>query len=191
MRLSVGLEYGTWEYKTESGKVIGQDIPDTTSAVVDLDHSIQLYITWSNQAWHVKVDFTVINGIAFVPFTGDVACSIAQEMVNLSTNFGSTQDSSHTLVNWSFEPGKNRAAGCLGQIGASQGNQLPSSQPAYFLYRFGILLVANASAHFYFPAFPVADAYTQNIAQQIAAQIAAMHNPVSENSSAMSQLSPR
>jgi hypothetical protein len=41
-------------------------------------------------------------------------------------------------------------------------------QSAYLLYRFGIILAANMTAHSYWPYLPVAGAYEQQLAAQVA-----------------------
>jgi len=42
-----------------------------------------------------------------------------------------------------------------------------ASTVAYVIQRFGVLLAVNALAHRLWPFLPVADAYTQHIAQQL------------------------
>lgn len=50
---------------------------------------------------------------------------------------------------------------------ASPNTPAVPAPPAYYLYRFGVLLAANDLAHRYFPSLPIADTYEQTSAQQI------------------------
>jgi hypothetical protein len=92
-------------------------------------------------------------------------------LTSSDTTYTTTQDSSRTQVNWSYLTGHNLADGCVAAIVPQQQTIPPASTPpvAYCLYRFGVLLAANTLAHRYWPDLPVADAYEQQLAQQVAA----------------------
>jgi hypothetical protein len=65
-------------------------------------------------------------------------------------------------------------AGCLVTItqqpaSSSSLTPPPSSQVAYCLHRFGVLLAVNNLAHRLWPFLPVANAYEKRLAQQLAA----------------------
>lgn len=79
----------------------------------------------------------------------------------------------NATINWSTGNGANLAAGCLLTATAfpPQANPdtpVPTTPPfAHCLYRFGVLLALDSEAHTLWPNLPLADAYEQNIAQQI------------------------
>lgn len=168
--LAVALYYTTWTYSAESGQVIAQNQPDTNSQYVGTDHSILLQITWSSQGWSVR-DISILSQAATVNTiyeTSIPACASLTGLVNARTFYSSTSGDDFILIQWSYHIGSNPAAGCLGVVVPTDNLQ---AAPAYFLYRFGVLLAANHLAHKYFPSFPMADTYEQGIAQSIAAQI--------------------
>ncbi|MGB8346240.1 MAG: hypothetical protein WCD86_15255 [Ktedonobacteraceae bacterium] len=165
--LAVALYYATWTYTTESSQVVAQNQPDTTSNTVGVDHSILLEVTWNEQRWHVKDVSTLsqtAQNVIGVLNTSIPACASLTGLIRSQTTYDSTSSNDHMLIQWSYDVGSDPAAGCLGVVVPSD---QPQAQPAYFLYRFGILLAANSLAHRYFPNFPVADAYEQRIAQSI------------------------
>ena len=70
-------------------------------------------------------------------------------------------------------PGPTSATGCLITIpfqSGMNGTPMPTSTAptvAYVIQRFGVLLAVNALAQRLWPFLPVADAYTQHLAQQL------------------------
>ena len=173
----IALYYSTWTYTTQSGQVVAQNQPDTNSPLVGVDHSIILQASWNGSAWHVSLpphSFVPITSLSNTP----PACVSIHNLVGASTNYGTgasaftaTQGNNPTPVTWGYASGNNQAQGCLGIVTVTpDATPTSSNQPrAYFLYRFGVLLAANALAHSEFPGVPLADAYEQSIAQQIAA----------------------
>jgi hypothetical protein len=173
--LVTALYYPTWTYTTESGRVIAQDQPDTSANMVGTDHSADFQVNWDSAGWHV----TNLSALAESPQKGSLiesnlsagstnpACASLVGMINSSTLYASTHDNNHILVQWSYYVGSNPSDGCLALVRPADGSFAP---PAYFLYRFGVLLAADSLAHTYFPDLPVADAYEQGVAQSIAAQ---------------------
>ena len=175
----IALYYSTWTYTTQSGQTVAQNQPDTNSPLVGMDHSIDLAATWNGKAWNVSLPSYNASS-ATIPITTPIACASIHSLVGAYTNYGTgasafsaTQGSNPTPVSWSYFSGTNEAQGCLGVVVLSQdatATPTNSRQPAaYFLYRFGVLLAANALAHSEFPSVPVANAYELSIAQQIAA----------------------
>lgn len=167
----VAVLYPSWDYTTLDGKTVGTGQPDSTSDVTGTEHSVHLDLTWNRAAdtWHVSLPIQSLSssgGLVSPSFTGiDIACANAQELTTAS--YGVTKQTPATTLTWKFAIGSNRAAGCLA---VARSDTDPHAAPAYFLYRFGVLLAANAQAHSYFPDFPLADASEQSIAVQIAAQ---------------------
>ncbi len=175
----IALYYSTWTYTTQSGQVVAQNQPDTNYTSVGMDHSIDLEATWNGKAWKVSLPSYNASS-AIIPITTPLACASIHSLVGSSTNYGTgasaftaTQGSNPRAVDWSYFANSNEAQGCLGVVILSQdATATPTNfkQPhAYFLYRFGVLLAANALAHSEFPSVPLADAYEESITQQIAA----------------------
>jgi hypothetical protein len=169
--LAVALYYPAWTYTTESGQMVAQNQPDTNSAYVGVDHSVLLQVRWnSSQGWHV-IDVSTLSqtsqNLIGVLDTSIPACASFTGLIGGLTKYGSTSGDGHILIQWQYYVGNDPAMGCLGVVLPSDN---PKAPPAYFLYRFGVLLAANSLAHSYYPDFPVADAYEQGIAQSIAAQ---------------------
>ncbi len=166
----VALYYPSWTYTTEQGQVLAQNQPDTNSGSVGEDHSISLQLSWNaTQGWQVQ-DLSILpqrtqyqmNVIAnSIP-----VCASLTGLVNTLTRYGVTSGDGNIEIQWQYYMGHDPAAGCLAVVVPSNN---PKASPAYFLYRFGVLLAANSLAHSYYPDLPVADAYEQGIAQSIAA----------------------
>lgn len=157
----LALFYPTWTYTTASGQIVAQHQPDTTATNVGTDHSILLHITWDHSGWHIS-RITAENAFFETPGNADPACASINNSIHITPAYQYTAAIGN--VSWQLFAGTNRAAGCLGIVTPDNSQQ----PPAYCLYRFGILLAANAAAHRYFPMLPVADASEQAIAQQIA-----------------------
>jgi hypothetical protein len=167
--LAVALYYPAWTYTTESGQVIAQNQPDTNSTSVGIDHSVLLQVKWNGQLWLVR-DLSTLsqNSQAQIGVldTSVPACASLTGLVGALTKYASTSGDGHILIQWQYYVGNDPAMGCLGVAVPSDN---PKAHPAYFLYRFGVLLAANSLAHSYYPDLPMADAYAQGIAQDIAA----------------------
>lgn len=177
----IALYYSTWAYTTQSGQVVARNQPDTNYTTVGVDHSIDLEATWNGKAWKVSLPSYNASS-AIIPITTPLACASIHSLVGSYTNYGSgataftaTQGSNPRAVNWSYVAGSNEAQGCLGVIVLSQDTTATPTNfkqpPAYFLYRFGVLLAANALAHSEFPSIPMADANEQAISQSITAKL--------------------
>jgi hypothetical protein len=168
----IALLYSQWDYTAANGKSVAKSQPDSISSVTGTEQSIHLSLTWTRatNTWHVSP--TITSG--FTPPGGDplstkgtdLGCADAQDLV--TSSYGVTQQSPATTLTWQqFAIGSNRAAGCLA---VAQSDTSSHVSPAYFLYRFGVLLAANMQAHQYFPNIPLVDSYEQGIAQSIAGQ---------------------
>lgn len=175
------LYYPTWTYTTQSGQVVARNQPDTNSPLVDTDHSIDLQVTWDGKTWHVGLP-SYKNVLLSLYNTIPPACGSIHSLTSTNSNYGSgsipfsvTQGGNPTPVSWGFVVGPNEAQGCLGVVVPSPNTTTTPTDfkqlPAYFLYRFGVLLAVNALAHSEFPNIPMADANEQAIAQSIAAKL--------------------
>lgn len=167
----IALFYPTWTYTTQSGQIIAQNQPDTSSTVAGVDHSIQLRVTWDGTAWHASAS---IAPEVLTQYESPPECASLDDQVSATTLYGNTQNSTHANVDWGYAVGSNEAQGCLAVVVPSPQQGTPTNfkqPPAYFLYRFGVLYAANALAHSEFPNIPVADASGQSIAQSIAAKL--------------------
>ncbi len=188
----IALYYPTWTYTTLTGQVVAQNQPDTNSPLLGMDHSINLEVTWDGKAWRVSLlryNNVLIPATNNSPFTlppssapnlPPPACASLNNFINTPVSYataalplGTTQGSNPTAVNWGYVVGTNEAQGCLGVVVPSPGTSATPTNfnqpPAYFLYRFGVLLAINPLAHSEFPSVPAADSYEQSIAQHIEA----------------------
>src|SRR5579875_2467753 len=198
--VTVGLFYTTWDYSTLSGQTVAKGQPDTTLLYnASDDYPVFFDIRWTNQQWHVSVDNTspsffagvnpvsqqnpacqsihdtatqVLDGCVTLD-NNYLGCTSLQVLTSSNTDYTTTQDASRTSVNWSYLSGQNAADGCVAVIVPQNQSVPPASAPpvAYCLYRFGVLLAANDVAHRYWPNLPVADAYEQQLARQVAARM--------------------
>ena len=196
---TMGLFYSTWNYNTSGGQSIAKGQPDTTVLDnVTNDYPIFFDIRWVNQRWQVTVNnmspsfFAGVNTASQNPAcqsihdratqvldgcitldTNYLGCMSMQVLVSNNTTYTTTLDASRTSVNWSYLAGQDVADGCVAAIVPQQQHIPPGSTPqvAYCLYRFGVLLAANALAHRYWPDLPMADAYEQQLAEQVAASM--------------------
>jgi hypothetical protein len=173
--LVFALYYPTWTYVTQDGHILTQGQLDTNAITVGTDHTMLLQLSWSSNGWNVinesalkpDIQHPTIGQLTGINTTSKLACGSIAPFVKESTSYASTDDASHTPISWTYYVGNNLANGCLGFVVPSTS---PKALPAYFLYRFGVLLAANKLAHQYFPSLPMADVYEQSIAQSIAQQ---------------------
>jgi len=158
-----------WEYSTLDGQIIARDQADTFIAEMGNDHFVSLSITWNNSGWQVSALFSN----SHTPFRETVCDSAKGDAQALAGTF--VINKLPLQFKEQSVSGANPAAGCVVVItpGRVPGPR-PSStivQPlaAYCLHRFGVLLAANDLAHRQWPFLPLADAYEQALAFQLAA----------------------
>lgn len=177
-----------WKFATLDGRILVRNVPDNSfgdsiTGQMNDEALVQLGITWENLEWHVAVPSNAgVQNTVFVPFIAN-----RQNTVFLNPTCGSTQDGVGLLeppadangpvyLQWQFASGTLPAAGCLavGTPHQSAGiTPTPTHSPplvAYCLHRFGVLLAANNVAYRSWP-LPQADAYEQQLAQQLVALI--------------------
>ena len=160
-----------WDYKTLNGKVVATNQPDQLQGVKPQNHLIPLQISWDGSQWHVVSSFSQLDpGV----FSGDVATEMSPSCGSAISNVAGDKSlarvlPSYYMTSWVYNSADNFAAGCVGMVTLQGGMpQTPQQTPAYCLHRFGVFLAANKIAHEYFPNMPVADAYEQELARQIA-----------------------
>ncbi len=148
------------------GRIVAQDVQDNLKE----ESLVPLQITWDRAGWHVSPQLGGAQS-----FFGLPTC----EPLALNTNLlGDPQVSDPSLslasLQFSYAVGQSLADGC---VTAATYNPLPGSTPtpsssqpqtACLLYRFGIILAANNTAHRYWPYLPVADTHEQQLAAHIA-----------------------
>lgn len=177
----------SWDYTTPGGQVVAKDQPDVADST-NPEFLVPFYVTWDGTNWHVSDQPGQSGPYAF--YTANPSCLPMEAVVQGNgvepSYFGITTNELTTVtVNGQPQPlfwgdyvsGTNAAAGCLGGAAIQPSNPatpVTSSMPtAYCLYRFGVLIAANALAHQYWPNLPVVDAYEQGIAQQLMQQVRA------------------
>jgi len=155
-----------WQFATMNGRVIAANEPDTFVLGTQNEQPLQLNTRWNGKQWSVTP--TSQSGSSA---TNDPVCNAAMgDMYTLV--FASTPpDVEPQLV-----PGPTTASGCLLKFALNSNPNAeltPTAAPppvAYVIQRFGVLLAVNSTAHHLWPFLPVADAYTQQLAQQWIAQ---------------------
>ena len=158
-----------WSYTTPAGSLIASEQPDTALRGVPNYQLMSLSITQNNQGWVISPFASPVPSSYTDPLCGQ-AVQDTTELVNTLT----TSNQSVSLVQWSDQQ-THLAPGCLEVTEQAPGvfstpTPTPTSQKpqiAYCLFRFGVVLAANTTAHRLWPYLPVADAYEQGIAQRL------------------------
>ena len=156
-----------WQFTTRDGRVIAHDQADTFIAGQGNEYFVMLNITWENPGWSTLPPFSNSQ----LP-SGDPVCDAAANDTQV-LNVEALNNSDALIQTQSPPlPGRDLGVGCLVTIKPGLLSSLtppPSSQVAYCLHRFGVLLAVNNLAHHLWPFLPVANAYEKRLAQQLAA----------------------
>lgn len=169
----LGVVSYRWDYKTQKGIPVAVNQPDQLPGVTPQNHLVPLSVTWDGVRWHVVSDLSLLDsGI----FSGDLAAQVEPACASAISNVTGDRSLDRVLpsyysTHWTYTTSGQPAVGCLGIV-TLEGGMTPTPQqtPAYCLHRFGVFVAANKVAHSYWPSMPVADAYEQQLAQQLAAQ---------------------
>lgn len=170
----------SWDYATLSGQVVARDQPYVSDSAKP-EYLLGFYMSWNGSNWHVTDQPS--KSVFFAP-TIDPTCIPMQAVIEgnqaEASYFGISANAlTSVTVNGQVESlfwpqytsGKNAATGCLGAASQTPNNPATpvtiNASSAYCLYRFGVLLAANAQAQRYWPNMPVVDAYEQSIVQQL------------------------
>ncbi len=167
-----------WTFQKPEGSVFERNVPDnvlwdiSTGQIAD-ESLIEMQITWQNSAWQVNIPATMRTT---APVGLNPVCEAAQNVVGIQyppvDSFGEP-----LFLQWNYASGLVPASGCLGvgllRLDSGSGKSTSNTPPglAYCLLRFGVLLAVNAEAHHFWPNLPLADAYEQGLAQQLATNI--------------------
>ncbi|MFL5626984.1 MAG: hypothetical protein ACJ788_15480 [Ktedonobacteraceae bacterium] len=158
-----GVVHVFWHFATMDGQVIAANEPDTFILGMQNEHMLHLNIRWNGKQWDVTT-----NKKSVYVANNDPVCDAAYGDLYTLVFASMSPDSGLQLLQETAT-----ASGCLIKISLQSGAPAaltPVSAPptvAYVLQRFGVLLAVNASAHRLWPFLPLADAYAQNIAQQL------------------------
>ncbi len=159
---AVVIAHEYWDYSTLDGRAIATDQPDTDLDLADSAHFISLNIVWDGFQWQSVFNAQDAGGF------NTLACLAANnEFTEIPPPIG--------LNSFGFSQASTKvsALGCVEIVQATAANpssSVPASPPqALCLYRFGVMLAANALAHRYWPHMPVATAYEQSLAKRLVA----------------------
>lgn len=159
---TVVIAHAYWDFTTLDGRTIARDQPDTQFDLTNSAHLVFLDIVWDGTGWQATIDTQEENGY------NTLACLAANNEINVIPPPVGLDGFGFSLTSATVP-----AAGCVASVqptAASPSASVPGSSPqAFCLYRFGIMLAANALAHRYWPHIPVANPYEQSLARQIAA----------------------
>ncbi len=156
-----------WQFTTLDGQIIAHDQADTFIAGQGNDYFVTLNTVWENQGWSISPPFANSQ----FPF-GDPICDSAANDTEIMQN--ETLNNSGMQIQAQY-PRTDLGTGCLVTVTQQPTPSLSltpptSSQVAYCLHRFGVLLAVNNLAHRLWPFLPVANAYEKRLAQQLAAE---------------------
>lgn len=144
--------YTAWRYGLPTGQTITAPRP-----TLPLGQRILPFFAWWDAAgWHVSLSPLIV---------GDVECALGQQQL--------AQMAVQTSVSgFALEPvpSADVTQGCLLLYQPPSATQ-PLSAAAQLLYRYGVLLAANAMARQLFPSVPPADAAEMVVAQRLAAEV--------------------
>ena len=162
---AVVIAHAYWDYATLDGRTVATDQPDTILDLTNSAHFVFLTIAWDGTNWHAAINMQEAGGF------NTLAClAAASEFSEIPPPVG--------LDGYGFSSAATTvsALGCVEIVqptAAAPSAPAPSSfaspPQALCLYRFGIILAANALAHHYWPHMPIANAYEQLLARQLAA----------------------
>lgn len=154
----------SWDYATIDGKFIAQGQPESTR----YEHLVPLQIRWDGTRWHVKPFFADPPGKLKPELEPVCASAMSEVQGNPALSYIQPE---HLGVTWNYISASNSANDCLGVITPNVAQEHASSPlVAYCLYRFGVFVAVNATAHRFWPDMLVADEYEQHIAQQLIMQ---------------------
>jgi hypothetical protein len=158
-----------WQFATLDGQVIAHDQADTFIAGQGNEYLVMLNTVWGNPGWSILPPFSNSQ----LPF-GDPVCDSAANDTQTMQIEALNNSGMQIQVQYPSVPRADLGAGCLVTItqqpaSSSSLTPPPSSQVAYFLHRFGVLLAVNNLAHRLWPFLPVANAYEKRLAQPLAA----------------------
>ncbi len=172
-----GVVRTTWTYTTLNGQVLAQNQPDAPDSS-GTEYLQLLFIHWNGSTWQVSTkagqDGQSPLITPLVPV--DPPCLLAQFRLQGDPSFSALNiGAQEQMVNWRFVTARTDAAqGCLAIATPPVGNPAtPTPSPssaAWCMYRFGVLLAANALAHHYWPYLPLANTYEQKLAQNLVVQ---------------------
>lgn len=154
----------TWTYTAMHYMSEGKQQTQRGAAIRGEQHFVTFHVTWSRGQWHVS--FHLQGASSFddpncITTIGQIAGDPAYHIIE------PTQQ-----VTWTFSSGPNRASGCVAiavlHTGTSTQWPPPDGAAAYLIQRFGVLLAANDTAHQFWPNLPLASAYEQSVAEDIA-----------------------
>ncbi len=152
-----------WQFATLDGRLAEENQADTFILGQQNDFEVLLNITWNGKQWNVtptRQNVSLGNN--------DPVCDAAFGDLYILAFASNPPDVETQLV-----PGPTPASGCLIKNTLQSGpnaQHTPTAAPltvAYVIQRFGVLLAVNATAHRLWPFLPIADAYAQQVAQQL------------------------
>lgn len=152
----------TWHYSSQDEVA---SFPSSTSMMGD-QYFATFRVEWKQGKWFVSFHRQGTSSF------DDPNCIAAIGMIISNPSY-LLIERTQQRVTWTFSSGANRADGCLARATLHDSTmQLPLSQDseAYILYRFGVLVSADDSAHLLWSQLPQGSQATQDIALNIARQ---------------------
>lgn len=165
------VAHAEWRYATLDGRVVADHLPDAGGQIQALGSDelpVPIAIRWDGSNWHVGAFVGVQNELAPIP---DLVC--ASPWAEIQNDFLAPPTSAGWgVVTSTYIPGAPPATGCL--VVLTQ----PGQGPLLLLQRFGVLLAVNdAARHSLGRILPMANAYEQEIARQLAQRLPELARP--------------
>jgi hypothetical protein len=157
----------SWTYTVVASQDarLGTQQPGLRSSTSDAVQLTLLRVSWNGSNWHAEADVSPYRTEFLVPDSSGMWSALHPVCGPALDLFVSHQDLSRYF--WvRIASGASPAAGCA--ITASVTSETENGSDALYLERFGVLLAANDVAHYMRPELPRANAFEQNLAQQLA-----------------------
>jgi len=160
------LAHASWSYRTADGRVLVDNQPDIGGELQFLgydEYPVPITIGWDGSVWKVSAGIGLRGSSAPLP---DPIC--ASSWAEVQFNFVSPPTSlGWQSVSLAYLAGATAADGCVLAMTAK------GQETVLLLHRFGVLLAANTAAQRSLgQRLPMADAYEQAFAQQLAGSVA-------------------
>lgn len=173
--VTYGMVRSSWDYSTLNGQLVATNQPDLDAPGATQDeHRLPFNISWSGNRWHAT---TAFSQKGLLPAGPNPFCYPAQDeffqynMIHMLTE--NIQGMLAYTLN--YQATLNPADGCIVTLNLGQDTSPGIPEPTTvgtpkYLERFGVFVALNSAAHKLWPppALPMADAYEQQLAQQVA-----------------------
>lgn len=156
-----------WDYTTLTGKPILQHHVEMFIPGIAHEYLLPIQISWDGTSLHTRSTFSLLSPGILQGFTSPL-CDAALNQVDRNPSLRGIYQPTYVSTFWNYVAAPNTVSGCLGVVTLDQSQTTqPAEAPALCLYHFGVFRAANNVAHKYWPTMPLANAFEQQLAQQL------------------------